>query len=455
MASGAAALVARIIDRIEGRPYRTGRPPLPTIEVVETLRFFVREGVQWRELRATAGRACGSTLRRRLDDWSATALLRRVHVALVRMVCAGPEPACWDVVVDSCSVRAKRGGELTGPNPTDRGKPGTKYHVVVSTDGIPLGVVPSPPTSTTRGSSLTCCAWPWPSAPRSAGSTPTRPEPALRPAEPDRGDSADNRGLCAREGIRPLIREVGQPHGSGLGSVRCVVEHDCAWLLANKRLDRRHHRLGRMILALLTTACIFVIANRLIPAVGSPDGCPALGLMEGAGPSRVTEAGMTGSRRGGSRGPLAALIGPSGPPTMVVAASGASLLRPVVSTARRPRIPRAPIATPTESHAQAQARPGRPRLLGAGLGGGDPARRGRGGGRGLRRPRARGAGGATAADRGPGGAVLRELGRGAGRYWRRGGARHAADRPPLPGRARGAPGRQARHRREAVHAHPR
>ena len=138
MTAKAAGLVAGIIDRIEGRPYRTGRPPLPTIEVVETLRFFVREGVQWRELRATAGRACGSTLRRRLDEWSATALLRRVRVAPIRMVRAGPEPACWDIVVDSCSVRAKRGGELTGPNPTDRGKAGTEYHVVVSTDGIPL-----------------------------------------------------------------------------------------------------------------------------------------------------------------------------------------------------------------------------------------------------------------------------------------------------------------------------
>jgi hypothetical protein len=126
MASGAAASVAGIIDRIEGRPDRTGRPPLPTIEVVETLRFFVREGVPWRELRATADRTCGSTLRRRLDGWSATALLRRVHVVLIRMVRAGPESAPWDVVVDSCSVRAKRGGEPTGPNPTDRGKAGTK-----------------------------------------------------------------------------------------------------------------------------------------------------------------------------------------------------------------------------------------------------------------------------------------------------------------------------------------
>src|SRR5688572_11949649 len=146
MAPRAAALVAGIIDRIEDRPNGIGRPPLPTIKVVETLRFFVREGVQWRELRASAGRACGSTLRRRLDGWSATALLRQVHVALIpliRMVRSGPEVASWDIVVDSCSVRAKRGGELTGRNPTDRGKAGTKHHVVASTEGLPLGAVPS------------------------------------------------------------------------------------------------------------------------------------------------------------------------------------------------------------------------------------------------------------------------------------------------------------------------
>ncbi len=142
MGSRATALVAGIIDRIEERPLGTGRPPMPTIKVVEALRFFVREGVQWRELRATADRACGFTLRRRLDNWHVTALLCRVHAVLVRMVRSGPE-VTWDVVVDSCSVRAKRGGELIGPNPTDRGKAGTKYHVVVSTDGIPLAVVPS------------------------------------------------------------------------------------------------------------------------------------------------------------------------------------------------------------------------------------------------------------------------------------------------------------------------
>jgi IS5 family transposase len=252
MASRAVALVAGIIDQIEDRPLGTGRPPMPTIKVVETLRFFVREGVQWRELRATAKRACGSTLRRRLEDWSAVALLRRVHVALLRMVRSGPEVAAQDVVVDSCSVRAKRGGELTGRNPTDRGKLGTKYHVVVATDGLPLGAIPSAANvHDTRlfphllHLALAVCA-------------------AIARLYADAAyDSADNRRLCLGHGIQPYIRQIGEAHGSGLGGVRSVAEHDCAWLLANKRPDRRQDRLGHIILALLTAACILITANRI------------------------------------------------------------------------------------------------------------------------------------------------------------------------------------------------
>jgi transposase len=252
MGPKAANLVAGIIDRIEGRPFGPGRPPTPTVEVVEALRFFVREGVQWRELRATAGRACGSTLRRRLDDRGATALPRRVHLALIRMVRAGPETAPWDVALDSCSVRAKRGGELTGPDPTDRGKAGAKYHVVASTDGLPLGVVPS--AANVHDTRLfrhllhlaqIVCA-------------------AIAKLYADAGyDGAENRDLCRRDGIQPHIRKIGAAHGSGLGRVRCVVEHDCAWLLVNKRLDRRWDRRGHIILALLTAACIFIVANRI------------------------------------------------------------------------------------------------------------------------------------------------------------------------------------------------
>jgi len=64
--------------------------------------------------------------------------------------------------------------------------------------------------------------------------------------------------------IQTVIRKIGQPHGSGLGQVRCIVEHTNAWLLANKRLDRRHDRFCSTVDALLTTACIVIIAARLI-----------------------------------------------------------------------------------------------------------------------------------------------------------------------------------------------
>jgi transposase len=145
MGPTACGLVAGLIEWIEGPRSDYGRPRCPAEAVVATLRFFLREGVQWRELRAAGDRVCGATLRRRLREWSAVALLRRVHAALVRMVRSGPEAAvaAWEVVIDSCSVRAKRGGELTGPNPTDRAKRGTKYHVVVASDGLPIAALPS------------------------------------------------------------------------------------------------------------------------------------------------------------------------------------------------------------------------------------------------------------------------------------------------------------------------
>jgi hypothetical protein len=42
--------------------------------------------------------------------------------------------------LDSLSVRAKRGGEQTCTNPTDRGKLGSKDHLTVDRNGIPHAV---------------------------------------------------------------------------------------------------------------------------------------------------------------------------------------------------------------------------------------------------------------------------------------------------------------------------
>src|SRR4051794_17646883 len=90
-------------------------------------------GTPWRSLVASPGQASGSTLRRRLAGWAQVNLLQRVPALRVAMLRGHP-----DLILDSCSVRAKRGGDLTGPNPTDRGKRGTKYHIATRGDGVPV-----------------------------------------------------------------------------------------------------------------------------------------------------------------------------------------------------------------------------------------------------------------------------------------------------------------------------
>ena len=109
-------LVAGIIEQLEEEPAERGRPRLHAAEVVATLQFFLREGVQWRELFAGTDRASGSTLRRRLREWRDVALLPQVHAVLLRMTRSSPEAAAraLDIVVDSCSVRARHGGDGAG-----------------------------------------------------------------------------------------------------------------------------------------------------------------------------------------------------------------------------------------------------------------------------------------------------------------------------------------------------
>src|SRR3954451_1588632 len=110
-----------------------GHPPTETVRVLATLRQFLREGTPWRRLRATATQASGSTLRRYLEPWAQSGLLAQVHAVLVAMLRGDPT-----LILDSCSVRAKRGGDLTGLNPTDRGKRGTKYHIATMGEGVPV-----------------------------------------------------------------------------------------------------------------------------------------------------------------------------------------------------------------------------------------------------------------------------------------------------------------------------
>ena len=44
-------------------------------------------------------------------------------------------------VVDSSTVRALEGGKETGPNPTDKARPGSKHHLIINGSDISLVVI--------------------------------------------------------------------------------------------------------------------------------------------------------------------------------------------------------------------------------------------------------------------------------------------------------------------------
>ena len=241
-------LIATVIECCEPpRERAPGHPQTEIVRVLATLRQFLREGTPWRSLRASAGKASGSTLRRRFERWGRTGLLRKVHALLVAMLRGNPT-----LIVDSCSVRAKRGGELSGPNPTDRGKQGTKYHIAVTGDGVPVACTATAANvnDTVLFERLFLAAF----------AVMAR----IKTVFADRGyDAEPNRTLCRSFGAEPRIHKRRQPRGSGLGQRRWPVERSNAWLLENKRLALRYDRLGFIVQALLQTACIFLVAGRL------------------------------------------------------------------------------------------------------------------------------------------------------------------------------------------------
>ena len=127
-------LIADLIVVCEPAPKGgPGHPRSEVVRVIATLRRFLREGLPWRSLRASVEPVSGSTLRRFLAYWAENAVLAKVHALLVAMLRGNPT-----LILDRGSVRAKRGGDRVGPNPTDRAKMGSKYHIAINGDGVPV-----------------------------------------------------------------------------------------------------------------------------------------------------------------------------------------------------------------------------------------------------------------------------------------------------------------------------
>ena len=153
-----------------------------------------------------------------------------------------------------------KGGEATGPNPTDRGKPGTKRHLVIDARGTPLGLALSGANRhDSRMLAPTLDAVPGVRDGR-------RGRPRRRPDKlhADKGyDHPRCRRECRARGIRPRIARRGVDTSARLGRHRWVVERTLAWLGQFRRLAVRHERRADLHLALTTLACAIICLRQV------------------------------------------------------------------------------------------------------------------------------------------------------------------------------------------------
>ncbi|ONI89783.1 IS5 family transposase [Saccharothrix sp. ALI-22-I] len=135
-------------------------------------------------------------------------------------------------------MSARRVVAQSGPSPVDRARPGSKHHVLTDGGGIPLAVI------LTGGNRNDVIGLePLLDAVPHVRGRRGRPRRRPKTVYADRAYDHDKyRRRPRARGIGTRIARRGQPHGSGLGTVRWVVERTIAWYHGMKRLRIRWER---------------------------------------------------------------------------------------------------------------------------------------------------------------------------------------------------------------------
>src|SRR5689334_23396039 len=113
------------------RPDRPGRHRLDDRMAMTVILFVLKTGIPWEDLPAEMGCGSGMTCWRRLRDWNETGVWPRLHQVLLTRLDNAHLINWTRASIDSTSARAFGGVEGSGKNPTDRGRPGVKQHILV------------------------------------------------------------------------------------------------------------------------------------------------------------------------------------------------------------------------------------------------------------------------------------------------------------------------------------
>ncbi len=218
------AAIEPLLPRERPKP-KGGRPRLSDRAALTGILFVLKSGLPWEMLPAEMGCGSGMSCWRRLRDWHEAGVWAALHRPLLERLQAAGQIDWRRAALDSCSIAAKKGGTEVGPNPADRGKPGTKRHLVTDARGTSLDLMLS---GANRHDSRML-------APTIDAVSPLwgghRGRPRRRPRKLHADKAYDHR-RCRQEGrarsITPRLARRGIERSSHLGRHRWIVERTFA-----------------------------------------------------------------------------------------------------------------------------------------------------------------------------------------------------------------------------------
>ncbi|WP_438871277.1 IS5 family transposase [Rhodococcus pyridinivorans] len=241
-------IVEPLLPGFRARPQGGGRAALDDRAVFTAIVYVLTSGCAWRHLPPSFGVSV-PTAHRRFTTWVKAGVFDELHRRVLDRLGADGDLGWSAAILDAAHVRAKR-GSLTGPSPVDRGKNGSKIHILSDADGIPL--VTAVPSANTHDSVMLqpmVAAIP---AVRSRRG-PCRRRPGRVRADKGYDYPAHRRRLRAR-GIVPRIARRGVDSSERLGRYPWKIERTLAWQSGYRRLTMRYENHGENLASLLQLA---------------------------------------------------------------------------------------------------------------------------------------------------------------------------------------------------------
>nr|WP_261568236.1 IS5 family transposase [Frankia gtarii] len=251
------ALVEPLLPGFEARQQGGGTAPIEDRAVFTAVVYVLTAGCAWRHMPGEFGVSV-PTAHRRFQAWTRAGVWPRLHRAVLDAHGEAGRVDWSSVIVDAASLRAKK-GTLTGLNPVDRGKTGSKLHVLADAAGLPLVVAVS-------GANLHDSHAPIPLVASIPAIRSPHGPPRRRPGKLRADKAYDQQGLrrfLRRHGIGVRIARRGVDSTERLGRHRWKIERTIAWLDGYRRLTIRYERNGLNFLGFLCLAAAITCWKKL------------------------------------------------------------------------------------------------------------------------------------------------------------------------------------------------